>query len=1576
MRFLVTLGAALTFAASTYGSISIDANTSKDQGTANQTVTTTAFSTSSGNELLLAFIATDYRSGANTTVSSVSGGGLTWVLAVRTNIQAGTSEIWRAFASAPLSNVSVTATLSQSVSSSLTVLSFTGLDTSGANGSGAIGRTASNSASSGPPSASLVTSRNNSWVFGVGNDYDNAIARTPAAGQTLVHQNLATVGDTYWVQMLNSPVAASGTAVTVSDGAPTGDRFNLSIIEILPAVAAGAWSLSGSITPLPAGGGASVALGGASSATAASDASGNYSFTGLSNGVYTVTPTKSGFTFSPASQTSTISGASASGVNFGAQPAPTGIQLIQKNVNGSESTGNAMSVSFPSANTAGNFLIVTGTSARPASAITLTDTAGNTYIKALGPINDAAQDVNLYVWYVPNCKSGPNRVTITPSAPSALEIHVSEFSGVARTAPLDQVSFATGSGALASSGIKTPTVNGELIFGYSWVVNNASAGPGFTPLSLVNGDLDEYQVQTTSGPVAATFTQSAAPWLAVMATFKPAGSLTISGTITPSEWGAGATVTLSGSTSAAVIADANGDFSFSGLADGAYTIAPSKTGFAFTPANQNVILNGTSVSGESFSAQSVSTYSIRGTISPAARGAQAQVALTGAATATVTADSSGNYVFPGLANGAYVVTPNKSGYTFSPANGTVTLSGADQSAVDFSASALAPVLSVNTAAVSFLANQGGASPAPYPVVIANAGTGSLNFTASSDSAWLSVSPASGVAPQQIQLIASQAGLAVGSYTGHVTIGASGVQGSPFTITVSLSVGVIGDWLMVDHDAARTGYALDETAITTANVNNLQLSWATTVDAAVTAQPLLVRSVQIAGQTRDALVVGTGKNTLYALDAGNGSVLWSRNFGPPTPNTWGLPDGFGIEGSPVIDRTTGRIYTVSTDGIFHTLSLADGTDVYPALTLVANAATNKVWGGLNKIGNNVYVATGSNGGDVAPWRGQVYQVDVSAAPKLAGNFVVTPGIPAPNGGGGIWGYGGVSADPATGNMFAASAFDSNQTTLPYSDSIIALTGNLNVLGSYNPPQASSYSCAQAPCDLDFASTPVFFQPPNCPAMVAAGNKDGNLYVFRVSDLTASGSPFQVLQLNVPSDSIGSGGVAGVPAYSAADNMLFVTTAGAGFGGVAAGVVGLNITSSCNLQVGWSIPLGGSDMPNSTPTVANGIVFVGEGKTGIVHAYNATTGAQLWQSSAQFGAASTYTAPIVAGGKIYTGSWKTVTGGGIVGAFALPAPTPILSVSPQSLTFNAASGGANPAPLTINVANSGAGTLNFTAASDSPWLSVSPQSGTAPLALQISANITGLAVGSYTGHITVTAPGAQGSPGTITVTLSVSSGGSGAIAIDARAFGDGTSAVATVETSAFSTAAANELLLAFISTDWTSGANTRVNSVSGGALTWVLVQRANIQKGTSEIWRAFTTSPLSNVTVTAVLSQKVFSSITVMTFTGADPSGTNGSGAIGAKNAAAGPTGAPAASLVTTRNNSLVLGVGNDFDNPIARTVGLGQTLVHQYMPSVGDTYWVQMQNKASALAGTTVTVNDAAPTTDRWNLAICEVLPKP
>jgi hypothetical protein len=148
----------------------------------------------------------------------------------------------------------------------------------------------------------------------------------------------------------------------------------------------------------------------------------------------------------------------------------------------------------------------------------------------------------------------------------------------------------------------------------------------------------------------------------------------------------------------------------------------------------------------------------------------------------------------------------------------------------------------------------------------------------------------------------------------------------------------------------------------------------------------------------------------------------------------------------------------------------------------------------------------------------------------------------------------------------------------------------------------------------------------------------------------------------------------------------------------------------------------------------------------------------------------------------------------------------------------------------------------------------------------------------------------------------------------------------------------------------------------------VQRANTQVGVAEIWTATAAGTLSNVVITSTPSFGGYDhSLTVVSFTGA-----SGVGASAPAGAASGP---PAASVTTTNANSLVYGVGIDWDAATARVVGANQVMVSQWIDAaVGDTFWVQSSAAAIATAGTAVQIDDTAPTTDRWNLAVAEIVP--
>ena len=177
--------------------------------------------------------------------------------------------------------------------------------------------------------------------------------------------------------------------------------------------------------------------------------------------------------------------------------------------------------------------------------------------------------------------------------------------------------------------------------------------------------------------------------------FNTAG-YSLSGAITPTAAGNGATVALSGPASSSATADSSGNYTFAGLPNGAYTIVPNHAGFAFTPGSQSMAINGANVTGVNFTA-TAQTFSISGTISPVAGGSGATVTLSGSANATTTANSSGAYTLTGLTSGSYTITPSNVGYTFTPPTQNVTVSAANISGVNFTDSAVAIAPTITTA---------------------------------------------------------------------------------------------------------------------------------------------------------------------------------------------------------------------------------------------------------------------------------------------------------------------------------------------------------------------------------------------------------------------------------------------------------------------------------------------------------------------------------------------------------------------------------------------------------------------------------------------------------------------------------------------------------------------------------------------------------------------------------------------------------------------------------------------------------------------------------------------------------------
>ena len=104
-----------------------------------------------------------------------------------------------------------------------------------------------------------------------------------------------------------------------------------------------------------------------------------------------------------------------------------------------------------------------------------------------------------------------------------------------------------------------------------------------------------------------------------------------------------------------------------------------------------------------------------------------------------------------------------------------------------------------------------------------------------------------------------------------------------------------------------------------------------------------------------------------------------------------------------------------------------------------------------------------------------------------------------------------------------------------------------------------------------------------------------------------------------------------------------------------------------------------------------------------------------------------------------------------------PPPIIQASPEKLNFSGQVGGKNPSSQTIQIQNSGGGTLKFNIATDEPWLSVDPDNGqskTKKKTVEVHVDSDGLKEGTYRGKVEITDPNATNSPQIVRVTLIMS------------------------------------------------------------------------------------------------------------------------------------------------------------------------------------------------------------------------------
>ena len=313
------------------------------------------------------------------------------------------------------------------------------------------------------------------------------------------------------------------------------------------------------------------------SASATSDASSNYTISNLAAGSYTVTPSKSGCTFSPTSASVTITSANVTGINFTAScTAPTfsisgnaGTTGATVTAGSSSTTSDASSNYAMSGFVAGTYTVtpsksgctfspasssVTITSANVTANFTATCGSGDIQLTSGVPVTGQSVAQGAWKYYYITVPTGATNLTFATTAATAdvdiyTQVNVKPTSSSYICRPY------------TSSGNETCSATNPAA-GTWWVGVNGYAAGSFTVTGTVTVPTPTYSISGNAGTSGATIT--------------------------------------AGTQSAT--SDGSNNFTVSGLANGTYSVTPTKSGCTFSPASTSVTVSSANVTGINFTA--------------------------------------------------------------------------------------------------------------------------------------------------------------------------------------------------------------------------------------------------------------------------------------------------------------------------------------------------------------------------------------------------------------------------------------------------------------------------------------------------------------------------------------------------------------------------------------------------------------------------------------------------------------------------------------------------------------------------------------------------------------------------------------------------------------------------------------------------------------------------------------------------------------------------------------------------------------------------------------------------------------
>jgi outer membrane protein assembly factor BamB len=424
-----------------------------------------------------------------------------------------------------------------------------------------------------------------------------------------------------------------------------------------------------------------------------------------------------------------------------------------------------------------------------------------------------------------------------------------------------------------------------------------------------------------------------------------------------------------------------------------------------------------------------------------------------------------------------------------------------------------------------------------------------------------------------------------------------------------------DWSMWGYDVQRTGHNPNETVLSPSTVPGLHALWTFPFAAKSDNSPVLASAVDVDGTATDMIYAGDRTGEFYGVNATTGQQVWSRDLGDPHVACGGL---LGVTDTALIDRSRNVLYVVGSDGWLYALDLGTGATAPGWPFQVAPLDNEFVWGAINIFADQLIVPVASGCDRYGPNYGRVVRVDPNSVTQTA-VFYVTGGPDTGVSGGGVWGWGGASIDPADGNVYIATAngypLDPYEHFM-YAENVVRLSADLQLVSANYPGLVGD--------DVDFGSTPVLYEAAhNCGPQFIAENKDGEILTYDRDDAAAG---------PVGRAAVSGSGLIGVAGYDPDFKRIYVgNTADSTDGTYTHGLLAFSVAGDCTLHLKWQRALGDGGL-SSSPVTANGVVYFGDASGHQLVALDELTHKKVWSSKKTIAGAA-QTEPIVINGHVY-------------------------------------------------------------------------------------------------------------------------------------------------------------------------------------------------------------------------------------------------------------------------------------------------------------------------------------------------------